>query len=97
MYRITVACYGIPASAGEIAASEIAAEFTEHRSWHSNVKCNWNGGRLELAAENDFDSNGLALLDEFSDAIAACISEPFDGEIKVESIQVFGVSGRADR
>lgn len=89
MYRIVLACCGVPNTAGEVAASGITAEFAEHRTWHSNVSCNWNGNRLELVAENDFDSNGLALLDEFSDSIAAYISEPFDGEIKIESIQVF--------
>jgi len=39
-----------------------------------------------LHAENDFDSDGLALMDEFSDAITANISEPLDGDIEVLSI-----------
>jgi hypothetical protein len=34
---------------------------------------------------NDYDTNGLALLDEFSDALAACITELFDGKIYVVS------------
>ena len=41
---------------------------------------------MVLQAENDADSNGLALSDEFSDCISAYIAELFDGEIKVESV-----------
>jgi hypothetical protein len=39
-----------------------------------------------LQAENDYDSNGLALLDEFSDAISASIADGFDGGIEVVSV-----------
>jgi hypothetical protein len=39
-----------------------------------------------LKAENDFDSNGLALLDEFSDAISASIADGFHGGIEVVSV-----------
>jgi hypothetical protein len=38
-----------------------------------------------LQADNDFDSNGLALLDKFSDAIAASVKNGFDGGIDVVS------------
>jgi len=86
MYRVVLACYGVPESAGPEAAAEIAAEFMEHRTWHTNVSCTWDGELLSLRADNDFDSEGLALLDEFSDCIAAYIKEFFDGEIKVTSI-----------
>jgi hypothetical protein len=43
-------------------------EFT-HRPWHENVSCVWDGSAPILQADDDFDSNELALLDEFSDAI----------------------------
>ena len=86
MYRVVLACYGIPESAGAEAATDITTEFAENRPWHSNVSCNWDGSRLILQADNDFDSDGLALMDEFSDCISAYIAELFDGEIKVESI-----------
>jgi hypothetical protein len=56
------------------------------RPWHQNVRCEWDGSRLMLQAENDFDSNGLALLDEFSDAISASIADGFDGGIEVVSV-----------
>lgn len=86
MYRIILACYGVPENAGAEAASDITVEFAEHRPWHRNVQCSWQGKRLLLQADNEVDSAGLALIDEFSDAISAYITESFDGEIKVESI-----------
>jgi hypothetical protein len=85
MYRIVLVCEGVPENAGNAAARDIMEEFT-HRPWHTNVTCAWDGSRLILQADNDFDSRGLALRDEFSDAISACIAEGFDGELKVLSI-----------
>jgi len=85
MYRIVLACKGVPANVGAVAARDITEEFT-HRSWHQNVRCEWDGSRLMLQAENDFDSNGLTLLDEFSDAISASIADGFDGGIEVVSV-----------
>jgi hypothetical protein len=52
-----------------------------------DVTCVWDGSQLILQAEKDFDSNGLALVDEFSDAISACIEGGFDGNIEILSIQ----------
>ena len=85
MFRITLACKGVPAQSGKAGASEIAEEFT-HRPWHQHVRCEWDGDRLILSAENDFDADGRALTDEFSDAISACIDTPLDGNITVLSI-----------
>lgn len=68
------------------AAKGITTEFCEHRPWYSRVSCNWDGARLILQSESDVDSDGSALLDEFSDCTAAYVRELFDGEIKVESI-----------
>ena len=89
MYRIVLACDGIPAHEGLSGAREITEEFT-HRPWHKNVKCEWDGSRLILQADNDFDSNGLALMDEFSDAISACIKDAGEGDIAVVSVTVLG-------
>jgi hypothetical protein len=86
MYRIILACNGVPAHAGSVAAQDITEEFT-HRPGHKNVSCVWDGSKLILQADNDFDSNGLALLDEFSDAISACIEGGFDGDLSIVSIQ----------
>ena len=84
MYRIVLACDGVPTHAGAAGALDIAEEFT-HRPWHKNVKCDWDGVRLILQADNDFDSDGLALRDEFSDAISARIRQPFNGNIEIVS------------
>jgi hypothetical protein len=39
-----------------------------------------------LQVDNDLARKGLALLDEFSDAVSACIKDGFDGDVKVLSI-----------
>ena len=86
MYRAILSCNGVPATAGAAAAADITREFAEHRPWHKNVQCTWDGSRLVLSAENDYDPDGAALADEFSDCISAYITELFDGSIKVESV-----------
>ena len=85
MYRIVLACKGVPPALGANGARDVAEEFT-HRPWHRNVTCEWDGSQLILQADNDFDANGLALRDEFSDAISACIHDAFDGDIDVLSV-----------
>jgi hypothetical protein len=52
----------------------------------ANVKCTWAGLQLLLQADNDFDEDGLAVLDEFSDAISANIEGGFDGDLKILSV-----------
>lgn len=88
MFHIVLECEGVPPSAGEEAARDIAEEFT-HRPWHQNVKCTWDGQTLQLTADNDYDDNGLALQDEFSDAISANIKDEFDGNLRVVSVTPF--------
>lgn len=85
MYRIVLACSGIPADEGP-AGAECIQEAFAHRPWHTNVKCKWNGSELILQADNDYDSNGLALMDEFSGEISACILDAGDGDIEVVSV-----------
>lgn len=85
MFRITLACYGVPTEAGAVGAFNIVEEF-KYRPWHRNVSCTWDGDRLMLRAESDDDADGRVLADEFSDAIAACVAQAFDGEIKIESV-----------
>ena len=83
-YRIVLACEGVPDDQGPQAAVDIAEEFT-HRHWHENVECKWNDGTLLLSAENDYDHQGLALMDEFSDAISACTTAGFGYDIRLVS------------
>jgi hypothetical protein len=85
-YRITLACIGVPPELGLQGAIDIGEEFT-HRHWHQNVCCEWDGTALILHAENDYDPDGKALMDEFSDSICACL-KPFDGDIEIRSIEI---------
>jgi hypothetical protein len=85
MYRIVLACKGVPAHVGAVAARAVSEEFAR-RPRHENVTGEWDGSQLILQADNNFDSNGLALVDEFSDAVSACIKDGFDGDIEVLSI-----------
>ena len=86
MYRIVLSCSEVPMKAGEEAAIDITGEFAEHRKWHRSVKCTWDGSSLFLEACNEYDSDGTALIDEFSDCVSAFVSEGFDGGIRIESI-----------
>ena len=85
MYRITLACLSVPTQLGEAGAADIQQEFAK-RPWHENVRCMWDGEELLLHADSDWDVDGKALVDEFSDSISACIDDTFDGEIEIRSI-----------
>ena len=85
MYKIKLACEGIPEEIGRDAASEVTREFAS-RPWQNYALCSWDGSSLLLQLENDFDENGLASVDEFSDAISACVEEGFNGNIRIVSI-----------
>ena len=85
MFHVVLECEGIPAAVGSQGALDITEEFV-HRPWHQNVTCTWDGRILRLEADNDYDENGLALLDEFSDAICACIGEAGEGDLRVVAV-----------
>ena len=89
MFRVTLISDGLPASAGEDAARDIAKEFADSRQWHSRVTCEWDGARLVLVSENDFDETGQATLDEFGDCISAYIADPGGSRITIESVSEF--------
>jgi hypothetical protein len=80
---VTLAFEGVPESAGPTAAKDIQQEFLAHRPHHQNVVCICRNGELVLTGENDFDPNGLALMDEFSDCVSAYIAGFLDGQIRV--------------
>ena len=86
MNRVTLICEGLPTSVGEEAARDIAAEFAEHRQWHSSVTCEWRDGQLILRSDNDFDETGEATLDEFGDCVIAYIADPGDYKFRIESV-----------
>jgi hypothetical protein len=86
MYRITLECHDVPAAAGKEAARDIAEAFRLHYPHEHNVSCTFVDGKLRLVAENDYDPEGLNLMDEFSDNICAYV-EPFDGDLKLVSVE----------
>ena len=91
MFRVTLECdaEGLSPQLAEQAIIDIAEEFT-HRPWHTNVRCTSNGRCIRLGAENDYDDKGLALSDEFSDAMAACVAMYARlGEIRIVSVIEF--------
>jgi hypothetical protein len=85
MYKVILACKGVSPELGPAAAADISEEFA-HRQWHRNVRCEWDQTLLLLHAENDWDADAKALIDEFSDAISACIPGTFGYSIGVVSI-----------
>jgi len=86
MYRITLICSGLSDAEGRSSMPDILEEFT-HRQWHTDANCEWKEGILRFSATNDFDKAGLALLDEFGDAINACINYSGDIHFAVESVK----------
>lgn len=86
MYCITLECHGVPQAAGEEAARDITDAFRLHYPHEHNVVCTFDGNKLRLVAENDYDPEGLNLTNEFSDNICAYL-EPFDGDIELVSVE----------
>lgn len=83
---------GISQRAGPEAAADIEQEFRDNRPWHKAVRCSYAEGALTLVAENDYDPEGKALSDEFSDCLSAYIplgeiaDEGWFGVVSVEPI-----------
>jgi hypothetical protein len=91
MFHVVLECDAgeLSPEIGEQAARDIADEFA-HRPWHTNVRCTWDNHCMRLEANNGYDDKGLALCDEFSDAIAACAAmyERL-GDIRIISVTEF--------
>ncbi len=88
LYRIKLVCDGVPESAGPEAARDITEEFRTHYPHENNAECSYANGKLTLVAENDYDADGLNLMDEFSDNICAYIAGGLDADITVLSIEI---------
>lgn len=86
MFRVRVICKGLTQDEGASVPADILEEFT-HRPWHTNVRSEWDGEVLWLEAENDYDADGMALLDEFSDAVVACVSAKGTISFAVQSVR----------
>ena len=88
MFRIVLECDAAKLSVqiAEQVVIDIAEEFA-HRPWQTNVRCTWASRCVRLETQNDYDSQGLATRDEFSDALAACIAMYARvGDIRIVSI-----------
>lgn len=92
VYHAILTCSGLTDSEANNAPADIVEEFG-HRPWHQNVKCRWDGHWLWLEADNDYDADGKALLDEFRDAVVACVNA--SGTIRFEIVSV-KASGSGD-
>ncbi len=89
MYRVVIACQGIPERLGAESANDIQQHFATERHHHQNVRCSFDKNELTLTAENDFDKDGLALQDEFSDCICAFLTEkPAGSNLIIKSVTV---------
>lgn len=86
MYRLTLECHHVPAVAGDEAARDITEAFRLHYPHEHNVSCTFVEGQLRLVAENDYDPEGLNLMDGVSDNICAHV-EPFVGDFKLVSVE----------
>jgi hypothetical protein len=85
MYQSTVICTGLSNEEAWEAVAGMLTEFAQ-RLWQQVVPCEWRDDVLRLSAENDADSTGMALLDEFGDAICAYINYSGEIHVSVESI-----------
>jgi hypothetical protein len=92
LYHAILTCGGPTDAEAANAPADIVEEF-RHRPWHQNVSCRWDGHLLWLEAENDYDPDGSALLDEFWDAVIACVSAA--GTLHFEVVSVEPVADRA--
>jgi len=90
MYRLKLICTGVPEAVGAEGAVGITDEFAQHRTWWQNATCRWDGKQLVLEADSDFDSDGGALSDEFSDCVSAFVDGLFGYAISVESATKVG-------
>jgi hypothetical protein len=86
LYHAILTCDGLTDAEGANAPGDIVEEF-DHRPWHLNVECRWDGRLLWLEADNDYDADGKALLDEFGDAVVACVNASGTIRFRIVSVE----------
>jgi hypothetical protein len=90
VFRVTVKCEHIASAAWPDALEDVRTEFLD-RPWHHIVDVRWSGeDTLLLIADNDYDSDGEALADEFSDTVAAYAPGTPGYRVDVVSVEVVG-------
>ena len=85
MFRVSVACEGIPPHGWPDALADVEGEFSK-RTWHHIVHCGWEGSALILVVENNYDNDGAAVADEFSDTVAAYAPRTSEYQVRVLSV-----------
>ena len=90
LYHTTVTCRGLTDAEGSNAPADIVEEFRQ-RPWHQNVACKWDSGMLWLEADNNYDADGQALLDEFWDVVIACVKASGTIHFEIVSVQTVPV------
>ena len=73
MFHAILTCNGLTSAEAANAPRDIVEEIS-HRPWHQNVECRSDSRLLRMEADNDYDADGKALLDEFGDAVVACVN-----------------------
>ena len=96
MFRVTVKCERIAQRAWPDALEDVRTEFRS-RPWHSIVDVKWSGDLLLLVADNDYDSSGEALADEFSDTVSAYAPGTAGYQVDVVSVEVIGDTAMTPR
>jgi hypothetical protein len=84
MFRSTVICKGLKDGETAEAVADMLSEFAQ-RPWHQAVTCEWQAGILRLSSQSEGDRTGMALLDEFQDAVVAYINFSGNLSFAVES------------
>ena len=87
MYRITVICERIPSASWPDALEDVRNEF-KCRPWHCVQDVHWSQDTLFLVAVNDYDEDGEALADEFSDIVAANAPGALGYRVSVISVEL---------
>jgi hypothetical protein len=64
-YHAVLACSGLKDAEARFAPALIEEEFFG-RPWHQNLLARWDGTAPWLEADNDYEENGLVLLDELA-------------------------------
>ena len=81
-FRVTLSC-ACPAHIGPELAGDLQTEFRDNYPHEHEVTCTYEDGKLLLASTNEYNPDGLNLMDEFSDMITAYSPEHFDGDIEL--------------
>ena len=89
MFRVTVKFERIARDVWPKALEDVRTEFRD-RPWHRIVDVRWAGNTLLVIAENDYDSDGEALANEFSDTVAAYAPGSPGYRVDVVSVEVVG-------